>query len=75
MEETKESIRKRILAMRRRIPALMLTQKSGIIEKRLMQTAEWKMAKSIYTYISLPGEVETNTLVTAAWASFSSYSF
>ena len=67
MEETKESIRKRILAMRRRIPALMLTQKSGIIEKRLMQTAEWKMAKSIYTYISLPGEVETNTLVTAAW--------
>ena len=68
MEETKQDIRKRILAMRRRIPALMLTGKSGIIEKRLMQTEEWKRADRIYTYISLPGEVETSELVTTAWA-------
>ncbi|MEE8826579.1 MAG: 5-formyltetrahydrofolate cyclo-ligase [Eubacteriales bacterium] len=67
MEETKQDIRKRILAMRSRIPALMLTQKSGIIEKRLMQTEEWKKAESVYIYISLPGEVDTSTLVTSAW--------
>lgn len=67
MEATKDEIRKKMHDMRRRIPALMLEQKSGIIQKRLMETDLWKNAETVYIYVSLPDEVDTKPLIIAAW--------
>lgn len=67
MEDAKKEIRKKMHDMRRRVPALMLEQKSGIIQKRLMETDLWKNAKTVYLYVSLPDEVDTKPLVIAAW--------
>lgn len=64
---TKEELRRQMLAARKRVPELMLRQRSGIIVQQLTRTEEWKKAKSVWTYISLPGEVETTTLIEKAW--------
>ncbi len=64
---TKDEMRKKVLAMRKRTPELMLKQRSGIICQTLTHTEEWEKARSIWTYISLPGEVETFTLIEKAW--------
>ncbi len=65
--ETKQDIRKNILEMRKRVPKIALLQKSGIICKKLMQLPEYREAECIYTYVSLPGEVWTDTLINEAW--------
>ena len=65
---TKREIRSHILAERRRIPPLMLEQRSGIIRKKLMKEPVWKNAGSIFCYVSLADEVATIPLIQAAWA-------
>ena len=65
---TKREIRSQILAERRRIPPLMLEQRSGIIRKKLMKEPVWKNAGSIFCYVSLADEVATIPLIQAAWA-------
>lgn len=64
---TKEKLRKQVLAMRKRVPELMLRQRSGIIVQKLVQSEAYEKANSIWTYISLPGEVETFSLIERAW--------
>ncbi len=65
--ESKETIRERILQMRKRAPELSLREMSGIICKKLTTLPEYKQAKSIYTYVSFAGEVSTFPLIEAAW--------
>ncbi len=65
--ESKETIRERILQMRKRAPELSLKEMSGIICKKLTTLPEYKQAKSIYTYVSFAGEVSTIPLIEAAW--------
>lgn len=67
MAEDKNSIRKEVLEARKRVPELMITQRSGIICKKLVQTEAYKKAKSIWTYVSMPREVQTFPLIEAAW--------
>lgn len=45
----------------------MITQRSGIICKELVQTKAYREAKSIWTYVSMPREVQTFPLIEAAW--------
>lgn len=67
MAEDKDHIRKEVLEARKRVPDLMITQRSGIICKELVQTKAYKEAESIWTYVSLPREVQTFPLIEAAW--------
>lgn len=67
MTQEKDRIRKEILEARKRVPELMITQRSGIICKELTQTKAYKDAESIWTYVSMPGEVQTFPLIEAAW--------
>ena len=66
--DEKRLLRKELLAGRRRMPPLLLVQKSGIIAKRLMNLPEWKEAGHVLTYVSTPGEVDTHGIIEAAWA-------
>lgn len=67
MSEEKNKIRQEILDARKRVPELMITQRSGIICKELVQTREYQEAESIWTYVSMPREVQTFPLIEAAW--------
>lgn len=65
--EEKRNIRKEVLEARKRIPELMIEQRSGIICKELVQTEEYQKARSIWVYVSMPREVQTFPLIEAAW--------
>ena len=63
---TKEELRKEIQGLRRRLPPLLISQKSGIIAKRLMGTELWRGAEKVFLYVSMPTEVQTFDLIAAA---------
>ena len=42
--------------------------KSRAIGDRLMKTGLWADAKTVFLYMSLPGEVETDRLIAEAWS-------
>lgn len=67
MMMTKGQIRQEMLKERRRIPPLAIEQRSGIIVKKLVQTQEYRDADWIWTYVSLPKEVQTFSLIEEAW--------
>ena len=66
--DEKRLLRKELLAGRRRMPTLLLVQKSGIISKRMMNLPEWKEAEHLLIYVSRPGEVDTHGMIEAAWS-------
>lgn len=66
-EMTKADVRKTILEKKRRVPELMLTQRSGIIEKMVTTLPEYKAAKTLLIYVSKKDEVETFRLIESAW--------
>lgn len=49
--------------------SLEVDRQSLQVQRRLLASSLWKGAKSIFVYLSLPGEVQTGGIVAAGWAS------
>ena len=65
--QTKEEIRRDMLALRRRMPSAVLAERSGLICGRVMRMELFKRAEGILTYVPLPGEVSTLPLIRGTW--------
>lgn len=63
----KKDIRKLIFAKRRQLSVEELTEKSAMICKKIMETAQWREADCIYAYMDCKGEVCMRPLLTSAW--------
>lgn len=65
--EEKERVRRRILALRQGFSERELLERSARITAALLASPEWREARMIFLYASLPGEVRTWGLLEAAW--------
>ena len=66
-EMSKRDIRLEVLEKRARMSPEERAAKSIAIGDRLMKTGLWADAKTLFLYMSLPGEVETDRLIEEAW--------
>ena len=67
-EMSKRDIRLEVLEKRARMSPEERALKSRAIGDRLMKTGLWADAKTVFLYMSLPGEVETDRLIAEAWS-------
>ena len=67
-EMSKRDIRLEVLEKRARMSPEERASKSRAIGDRLMKTGLWADAKTVFLYMSLPGEVETDRLIAEAWS-------
>ena len=67
-EMSKRDIRLEVLEKRARMSPEERASKSRAIGDRLMKTGLWADAKTVFLYMSLPGEVETDRLIAKAWS-------
>lgn len=67
-EMSKRDIRLEVLEKRARMSPEERASKSRAIGDRLMKTGQWADAKTVFLYMSLPGEVETDRLIGEAWS-------
>ena len=67
-EMSKRDIRLEVLEKRARMSPEERASKSRAIGDRLMKTGQWADAKTVFLYMSLPGEVETDRLIAEAWS-------
>ena len=65
-EMSKRDIRLEVLEKRARMSPEERASKSRAIGDRLMKTGLWADAKTVFLYMSLPGEVETDRLIAAS---------
>ena len=67
-EMSKRDIRLEVLEKRARMSPEERASKSRAIGDRLMKTGLWADAKTVFLYMSLPGEGETDRLIAEAWS-------
>jgi 5-formyltetrahydrofolate cyclo-ligase len=63
IRQEKERLRRRILRARRRLAIEEREQVSEVLAARLFELPEWVAAEGVGLYASLPGEVESSSLV------------
>ena len=63
---TRQELRKKITAERKRIPESLLVRAGEIIQRRIVRTAFWTEAEEVWLYISKPREVGTGFLLEEA---------
>ena len=66
--ETKERIRRKVLAMRDAIPVQERNRKSKEIMARVIETLWYKEAEIVLAYISYRSEVDTESLIQNAFS-------
>ncbi len=64
---TKQTLRKEIQAQRAALSPALWQQKSDIIRQQLLKSKAYHTAKIIFTYISIQNEVDTRSILHAAW--------
>ncbi|MCI6237596.1 MAG: 5-formyltetrahydrofolate cyclo-ligase [Porcincola intestinalis] len=67
MDEEKKAIRARIRKLRAQMTREEIGQRSLEIWKRVLESGVYRSCSAVYIYMSLPGEVETRTLIQRAW--------
>lgn len=65
---TKEEARRWALDRRAHRASSEVARQSLQVQRRLLASSLWLRAKSVFVYLSLPGEVQTGGIVAAAWA-------
>lgn len=66
--KTKKELRKEMKAMRKALTKEQITQESEKIIRRLLETEEYKNAKTIFSYVSFEEEADTIALIRQAFA-------
>lgn len=64
--EEKDKVRKEIIRRLRDQEASLRDSRSAVIQKKLLSSEEFRVAKVVMTYVSLPTEVDTYTIIKEA---------
>ncbi len=68
IREVKRGLREEMKQWRATLPPEQKQRMDAAIARRLTQTRQYKRAKTVLLYASTPIEVETRTIIEAAWA-------
>jgi 5-formyltetrahydrofolate cyclo-ligase len=68
LDQQKEQLRRQILAQRRGLTAEYRRQADGIIQQKVLASAEYQAAGVIFIYVSVAGEPETRGIISRAFA-------
>lgn len=64
----KKIMRREFLAMRNAMVPEDRAEKSAVIIEKIIQSQEYKNAGTVFTYVSMGSEAETNALIEKAWS-------
>ncbi|HET6452044.1 MAG TPA: 5-formyltetrahydrofolate cyclo-ligase [Spirochaetia bacterium] len=63
----KASLRRSMQDFLARLDPKALAERSRQVADRFQRTAEWKEADWLFSFLSMPGEIQTDALIRAAW--------
>lgn len=65
----KKALRKNFSSLRKGLDSREAKRKSELAQAHILASHEWRHARAVALYAALPGEVETDLLLNAAWKS------